>query len=260
MDTTDRTSGLLVAGKAILVTGGGSGIGRATALALARDGADVGVADMNLESARTVADEIRGLGRRACAIEVDVSVEPQVAAMVSATIEHLGRLDGAFNNAGIGTRAIAASGMKACELPLPSWQKMLDVNLTGVWLCMKYELAALAPRGSIVNNASIAGLVGLPTAGAYVAAKHGVVGLTKAAAIDYGPQGVRINAVCPGYVDTPLTRHGDESRMDGLRAKKPLGRLGEPEEIADAVVWLCSDRSSFATGTTIVLDGGYVAQ
>lgn len=250
---------LLLQEKVVLVTGGGSGIGRAAALALAREGAHVSVVDVNAQAAEATAEEIRALGRQSLALAVDVSVEAQVATMVTDTVAQFGRLDCAFNNAGIGNSAVSAAGMKACELPLSSWQTMLDVNLTGVWLCMKYELEALASGGVIVNNASIAGLVGIPTSGAYVVAKHGVVGLTKAAAIDYGSLGIRVNAICPGYIDTPPVRYGGAERLDELRKKNPLNRLGQPEEIAEMVVWLCSDRSSFATGAAIAIDGGHTA-
>ena len=251
----------MLEGKCALVTGGASGIGRATALAMAREGARVAVADRAEESAANTVAEINAAGGQAIAIACDVSDEAQVAAMVARTIAAFGRLDCAFNNAGISGRHVGSAGQRLHEMSAESWAGMLDVNLTGVFLCMKHEVAHMLAQGggAIVNTASILGIVGTTVAASYVAAKHGVVGLTRAAATDYGTDGIRVNAVCPGYIETPMTTQTVRERGAALMAKVPMNRLGQPEEIAEAVVWLCSDRARFVTGTAQVVDGGYTA-
>ncbi|MEI5682640.1 SDR family oxidoreductase [Mesorhizobium sp. CCNWLW179-1] len=245
--------------KVILVTGGASGIGAAAVEIAAASGAMVCVADLDLVGAEETALRVDRHARNVIAHRVDVSDAASVAELVDAVVRHFGRLDGAFNNAGIGLGAVKAAGLKVDEVSEVAWRRMLDINLTGVWLCMRAELRAMLSGGAIVNTASIAGLSAMPTSAPYVAAKHGVIGLTKAAAIDYGASGIRINAVCPGYTDTPLIGHvGDERRRD-LVARKPLGRFAQPEEIARQAIWLLSDHSSFVTGSAFAVDGGYSA-
>ena len=251
----------MLAGKSALVTGGASGIGRATALVMAREGARVLVADLPGPGAEATVGMIRDAGGEARAVTADVTVAAEVEAMVAAAVSAWGRLDCAFNNAGIAPAAVGSAGQRVGDLSQRAWEGMLAVNLTGVWLCMKHELAQMERQGSgaIVNTASIAGLVGLPGSGAYVAAKHGVVGLTKAAAIDHAAAGVRVNAVCPGYVETPMIAESMARRGGQIMATVLLKRLGTVNEVAEAVVWLCSDRAAFVTGTALMVDGGYTA-
>jgi NAD(P)-dependent dehydrogenase (short-subunit alcohol dehydrogenase family) len=248
-------------GKACLVTGAGSGIGRATAIAMARNGARVLAADLPDRGAQETASTIVANGGTAHAALVDVTDEAQVAAMLAACIVAFGRLDCAHNNAGVSPGQIGAGGKRTGDIGKDAWDRIIAVNLTGVWLCMKHELAAMEATGggAIVNTASIAGLVGLPHSHAYVAAKHGVVGLTKAAAIDHAEAGVRVNAVCPGYIDTPMIRDSMARRGNSILARPPMHRLGTAEEIADAVVWLLSDQARFVTGTALPVDGGFTA-
>jgi NAD(P)-dependent dehydrogenase (short-subunit alcohol dehydrogenase family) len=246
-------------GKVALVTGAGSGIGRETALAFARAGARVVASDRDPTTGEQTTRLIADTGGDSTFIQCDVSLTDEVQAMVARTVEVYGRLDCAHNNAGISSGRAATA-----EYTEAQWDQVIATNLTGVWLCMKYELQQMLRQGSgaIVNTASIAGLVGIPGNTGYVAAKHGVVGLTRAAAIEYGPQGIRVNCVCPGYVDTPLI--ASLTRQPDLKAaivkRHPLGRLGLPEDIAEAVVWLSSDAASFVNGHTLTIDGGYVAQ
>ena len=249
-------------GKVALVTGGASGIGRATALAMAREGARVAVADRTEESAAETVALINAAGGQAIAIGGDVTGEADVAAMVARTVAAFGRIDCAFNNAGVARRAVGPAGQRMHELSQASFDTMLAVNLTGVFLCLKHEVAQMLAQGgggAIVNTASIAGLIGLPTSAHYVAAKHGVVGLTKTAAIEYAQDGIRVNCVNPGYITTPMTKEMVKTRIDEVMAKVPMHRMGMPEEIAEAVVWMCSDKASFMTGASQVVDGGYFA-
>jgi len=249
-------------GKVALVTGGASGIGRATAVAMAREGARVAVADRAEETAAETVALINAAGGQAIAIGGDVTKEADVAATVARTVSAFGRIDCAFNNAGVATRAVGPAGQRVHELSQASFDAMLAVNLTGVFLCLKHEVAQMLTQGvggAIVNTASIAGLIGLPTSAHYVAAKHGVVGLTKTAAMEYAQDGIRVNCVNPGYVKTPMTKETMETRFDEIMAKVPMRRLGIPEEIAEAVVWMCSDKASFMTGASHVIDGGYYA-
>ncbi len=246
---------MMLAARVALVTGGASGIGRATASAMAAEGARVLVADRDGAGAARTAAAIVEAGGTARGIAADVTDEGQVAAMVRAALDSYGRLDCAFNNAGVApAEAQPLAGIAADE-----WARVLGVNLTGVFLCMKHEIPAMSAGGAIVNTASIAGRIALPRAGAYVAAKHGVIGLTKVAALDHAQDGIRVNAICPGYVETPLARRGIERRRDAILARVPLGRLGTVEEIAAMVVFLCSDRASFVTGEAIAVDGGHTA-
>ena len=246
-------------GKAALVTGGGSGIGRATAIAMAREGARVAVSDLSKEGIDETVALINAAGGQSIAIQGDVTDEADVANMVARTVSAFGRIDCAFNNAGVAGRSVGPPGQRIHELTQPSVAKMFSVNLMGVFLCLKYEIAQMLKQGdggAIVNTASIAGLVGLATSAHYVATKHGVVGLTKSAAIEYAQDGIRVNCVNPGYIKTPMTRETMDERYDEIIAKVPVRRLGVPEEIAEAVVWMCSDKASFMTGASHVIDGG----
>jgi len=251
----------LLEGKCALVTGGASGIGRATALAMAREGAPVAVADRTEELAASTVALIHAAGGRAIAIGGDVAKEADVIAMVSRTVTAFARLDCAFNNAGIAPRNVGPGGQRTHEMSQASFDAMLAVNLTGVFLCMKHEIVQMLKQGagSIVNTASIAGLIGLPMATNYVAAKHGVVGITKTAAMEYAQDGIRVNCVNPGYIKTPMTDPTMAERYDVLMTKVPMNRLGVPAEIAEAVVWMLSEKASFMTGASHIIDGGYYA-
>jgi NAD(P)-dependent dehydrogenase (short-subunit alcohol dehydrogenase family) len=205
---------------------------------------------------------INAAGGQAIAIGGDVTKETDVAAMVARTVAAFGKIDCAFNNAGISGRAVGPVGQRTHEMSRESFDGMLAVNLTGVFLCLKHEIAQMLKQGTggaIVNTASIAGLVGLPTATHYVAAKHGVVGLTKTAAMEYAQDKIRVNCVNPGYIKTPMTDETMKTRYDQLMTKVPMNRLGTPEEIAEAVVWMCSEKASFMTGASHIIDGGYYA-
>ncbi|MEO8713472.1 MAG: glucose 1-dehydrogenase [Acetobacteraceae bacterium] len=248
-------------GKTAIVTGGGGGIGRASALIFAREGARVAVADVTREAAAETVALVNQAGGQAISLACDVTEAAQVEAMVAATVAAFGRLDCAFNNAGIAGYQVNASGKRTAEWADESFDRMIAVNLKGVWLCMKHELLHMQAHGggAIVNTASIAGLIGLPTSSAYVAAKHGVVGLTKTAALEYAADKIRVNAVCPGYIRTRMTEDTMRRRGAQLMAMVPAARMGEPEEIAEMVAWLCSDRASFVTGAAYNVDGGYMA-
>jgi NAD(P)-dependent dehydrogenase (short-subunit alcohol dehydrogenase family) len=252
-----------LAGKVALVTGGGSGIGRETALAFGRAGSRVVVADRNAATGEQTARLIADTGGEATFVASDVSKASDVESMIKRCVEVYGRLDCAHNNAGISGSGGAVRGPTA-DYSEESWDAVLGINLKGVWLCMKYELQQMLAQGvgAIVNTASIAGLVGIPGNIGYVASKHGVVGLTRAAALEYAPQGIRVNAVCPGYIDTPLIEAltNDPATNRAIVARHPQGRLGQPGEIADAVLWLCSGAASFVNGHMLTVDGGYVAQ
>jgi NAD(P)-dependent dehydrogenase (short-subunit alcohol dehydrogenase family) len=258
----ERIMAGILEGKTALVTGGASGIGRATAVAMSREGARVAVADRTEKSAASTVDLINAAGGQAIAIDGDVSLEADVAAMVGRVVSAFGRLDCAFNNAGISGRAVGPAGQRTHELSRESFDRMIAINLTGVFMCMKYEIQQMLAQGgggAIVNTASIAGVVGLAGATHYVAAKHGVVGLTKTAALEYAQDGIRVNCVNPGYIETPMTEETMKTRYDAIMAKVPMNRLGVPGEIAEAVVWMCSDRASFMTGASHIVDGGYYA-
>jgi NAD(P)-dependent dehydrogenase (short-subunit alcohol dehydrogenase family) len=249
-------------GKVALVTGGASGIGQATAVVMAREGARVAVADRAEADAAATVALINAAGGQAIAIGGDVTRENDVAAMVARAVSAFGRIDCAFNNAGIAGRAVGPAGQRTHELSQQAFDRMLAVNLTGVFLCLKHEVTQMLAQGgggAIVNTASIAGLIGLATSAHYVAAKHGVVGLTKSAAIEYAKDGIRVNCVNPGYITTPMTKETIEERGTEILAKVPMGRMGVPGEIAEAVAWMCSDKASFMTGAAHVVDGGYYA-
>src|SRR5271169_552938 len=251
----------LLDGKSALITGGGGGIGRATSLAFAREGARVAVADAAEATAQETVALINKAGGQAMTLTGDVTDASAVEAMVKSVVSAYGRLDCAFNNAGIAGFQVDAGGKKTAEWSEASFDRMIAVNLKGVWLCMKHELTQMQAQGggAIVNTASIAGLAGLPTSSAYVAAKHGVIGLTKTAAIEYAEAGIRVNAICPGYIKTRMTEETMRRRGEAILAQTPLRRMGTPEEIAEMVVWLCSDRASYVTGAAYNVDGGYMA-
>jgi len=244
--------------KVAIVTGGSFGIGKAAAIAFAKRGAKVIIADW-VEDNETI-NIIKSSGGDAIFVKCDVSNDASVKAMVEKTIVQYGRLDYAFNNAGV-------EGLSAPvhECTNENWERTIAVNLKGVWLCMKYEIRMMLQqgKGAIVNNASIAGLVGFPNIPAYVASKHGIIGLTKNAALEYAKLGIRANAVCPGVIKTPMIDRftGKSKEVEKqFETMEPVGRLGQPEEVAEAVVWLCSEASSFITGDAIPVDGGWVAQ
>ena len=249
-------------GKVVLVTGAASGIGRATAKAFAREGATLALVDRDGEGLRTVREEIVAAGGRATTLALDVTDSAAVdRAHDEVAVEH-GRIDVAFNNAGV-IEPVAWLH----DTPEDSWDRVIAVNLKGVWLCMRAQLRHMFARreGVIVNTSSAAGLVGAPGTSPYTTAKHGVIGLTRTAALEYATHGIRVNAVAPGTVETPMmdefSRQQDDPFADApVRHGHPNGRLARPEEIADAVLFLASERSTFATGSTLVVDGGYTAQ
>ena len=243
----------LLEGKVALVTGGGN--------AFAREGARVAVADYEADSARETVGLINDASGQAISLSGDVTDSAQVQAILNATLAAYGRLDCAFNNAGIAPHQVEAVGQLTHEWSEASFDRMIEVNLKSVWLCMKHEIPLLreAGGGTIVNTASIAGLIGLRTSTAYVAAKHAVIGLTKTAALEYAEENIRVNAVCPGYIVTRMTAPTREKRMDAILARTPMRRLGQPEEIAEMVVWLSSPRSSYVTGAAYEVDGGMTA-
>ncbi|MEW6468776.1 MAG: SDR family oxidoreductase [Bacteroidota bacterium] len=245
-------------GKTAIVTGGSFGIGRAAAIAFARRGARVMIADW-VEDNETM-DLILKNGGEAAFFKCDISEEVNVRLMVEATLRKFGRLDLAFNNAGIEGQSAPTH-----ECTNENWERTVNVNMKGIWLCMKYEIPHMLGqgKGAIVNNASIAGLVGFPGLPAYVASKHGVIGLTRNAALENAKNGIRVNAICPGVIRTPMVDRVTgknkevEKRFEDM---EPVGRLGEPEEVAEAVMWLCSDSASFVTGHALAVDGGWTAQ
>jgi NAD(P)-dependent dehydrogenase (short-subunit alcohol dehydrogenase family) len=243
-------------GKVALVTGAASGMGLATARAFANAGAAVVLADFREDVVKTEAQKLVTAGHRAIAIRCDVSDDAQVAAMVDRTVAEFGRLDAAFNNAGVMAR-IAPTADSTRE----EWDRVIGINLRGVWSCMKYELRQMERQGSgaIVNNASVGALTGNPGIGSYIASKHGVVGLTRTAALEYIKHGIRVNAVNPGLIDTQIARdvvNGDERAYAEIAKHVPIGRAGRPEEIASAVLWLCSPGASYVVGHALTVDGG----
>src|SRR3989442_7285229 len=258
MDTHGRAD---FTGKVAFVTGAASGIGRAAALAFAREGASVVIADVSEQGNQETARMIEEQGGRALAVRCDVTRGEDVRAALGKTVEAFGRLDVAFNNAGIEPKKPAPTA----DYDEEQWNRIIDIDLRGVFLCMKHEIPLMLAHGggAIVNTSSGAGIIGIKGSPAYTAAKHGVIGLTRAAALDYAAQNIRINAVCPGYIDTPMmgrfTRGTPETRAKGI-SEELIGRMGRPEEIAAAVLWLCSDASAFVIGSAMVVDGGQTIQ
>jgi 2,5-dichloro-2,5-cyclohexadiene-1,4-diol dehydrogenase 1 len=245
--------------RVITITGGSGGIGSATAKLLSARGACIVIADRNPTLGGALAEEIVGAGGRAAYIRTDVSQQNDVEAMIAFALTTFGGLHAAFNNAGVDD-----APKPIADLSLDEWRRVLDINLTGVFLCMKYQIAHMLRHGggAIVNTASVAGARAAPNTAAYVASKHGVVGLTRSAAIDYGAHGIRANVVLPGAVNTPILRHAlDDPSLSALIARSnPMGRVGQPPEIAEAVAWLLSDASSYITGASIMIDGGLSAK
>ena len=245
--------------KIALLTGGSSGIGRATALAFAREGAKVVVAARRVKEGEETVESIKAEGGEATFVQTDVSQAVQVEALVNTTVETYGRLDCAFNNAGIeGTPYVSIVDYTEAD-----WDRVIDINLKGVWLCMKYQIPQILKQGgSIVNMSSVAGLKGGTLGSPYYASKHGVVGLTKAAAMEYATRGIRVNAVCPAVIHTPMAERAffeDPEIEQRVLSLHPVGRIGTPEEVAGVVVFLCSDAASFVTGHALPVDGGVMA-
>src|SRR5438270_587864 len=245
--------------KVALVTGAGSGMGLVTARAFAAAGAAVTLVDAKEDAVRSAARELVAAGHKALAVRCDVTDDSQVAAMIDRTVAEFGRLDAAFNNAGIMTPAV-----ELADVTREVYDRVTAINLRGVWSCMKYELLQMRQQGSgvIVNNSSIGGLIGIPGRATYHATKHGVIGLTRSAALEYAARGIRINAVCPGTIDTPMVSEMLAKEPDAMKEilrNQPIGRLGRAEEIASAVLWLCSPGASFVIGHALAVDGGFTA-
>jgi NAD(P)-dependent dehydrogenase (short-subunit alcohol dehydrogenase family) len=246
-------------GKVALVTGAASGMGLATARAFAEAGAAVALADISGDAVRAAGEELVSAGHRAVGIQCDVTDEAQVAAMVDRTVSTFGRLDASFNNAGI-----QVPPSDAADEPGEHFDRVIAVNLRGIWACMKHELRHMREQksGAIVNCSSIGGLIGLPGRASYHASKHGVIGLTRSAAVEYAPRGIRINAVCPGTMDTPMVSEMLTSQADAMKEimrEQVIGRLGRADEVASAVLWLCGPGSTFIIGQALAVDGGFTA-
>ena len=244
-------------GKVAFVTGGASGIGRAAALAFAGDGASVVIADVSEGGIRETAHMVEQQGARALAVRCDVTRAEEIEAAIQETVSTFGRLDFAFNNAGVEPKGLTPTA----EMPLEEWDRIMNIDLRGVFLCMKYEIPRMLANGggAIVNTSSGAGVIGIKGSPAYTAAKHGVIGLTRAAALDYAAKNVRINAICPGYIDTPMMARYTGGTSEGrskVIAEEPIGRMGNPEEIGATVAWMCSDAAAFMIGHALVVDGG----
>jgi NAD(P)-dependent dehydrogenase (short-subunit alcohol dehydrogenase family) len=247
-------------GKVALVTGGTSGIGRAAAIAYAREGAKVVVAGRRAAEGEETVQLVRAQGRDAIFVPTDVAQEAQVKNLIGRTVEQFGRLDFAFNNAGIDQQPTPL-----LEQTVETYDQVMDINVKGVWLSMRHEIPAMLKSGggAIVNTSSALGLIAFPDVEVYVASKHAVIGLTKSAAVEFGKQGIRINAVLPAAIETDMYRRfvGEKAEaIAAMAAMHPIGRIGTPEEIADAVIWLCSNKSSFVIGHSLLVDGGFTAQ
>jgi NAD(P)-dependent dehydrogenase (short-subunit alcohol dehydrogenase family) len=248
------------AGKVAFVTGAGSGLGLAAARAFALAGAKVALTDVNEASVSNAAADLRAEGADVLALQLDVSVEADVQQAVRATVEKFGSLDAAFNNAGLQFEAAETADAVGAH-----FDRVIAVNLRGMWSCMKYELQQMREQGSgaIVNCSSVCGLIGIPGRADYHASKHGVIGMTRTAALEYASRGIRINAVCPGTIETPLVRKildTEPGALESILRNQPIGRLGQPEEVAEAVLWLCGPGSRFVIGHALAVDGGWTAQ
>ena len=246
--------------KVVIVTGGASGIGASTSIAFAKEGAVVVVADIQESKGKEIVNQIQNEDGRAIYINCDVSSENDVKNLIYKTIEKFGRLDCAFNNAGI-----EGESADTISCSNENWNNIMNINLKGVWLCMKYQIPEMLKNGggTIVNCSSIAGVVGFAGSPAYTASKHGVIGLTQSAALEFATKNIRINAICPGVIQTPMIErytHGEKEVANALILSEPIGRVGFPHEIAQAALWLCSEASSFVTGHPLVVDGGWVAR
>lgn len=244
--------------KVALVTGAASGIGKETAIKLSKKGAALVLCDIQKKELRETTKRIEGEGGRVIAVEANISSEKEVKKLIKKTIREYGQLDIAVNNAGVGGELA-----KTADYAVEEWNRVMNINLRGQWFCMKYEIPVMLEKGggSIINVSSILGTVGFANAPAYTAAKHGLIGLTKTAALDYAKEGIRINAIAPAFIVTPMLEKAgitkDEEMKESALKLHPIGRLGRPEEVADAAVWLASDQSSFVTGHTLLVDGGY---
>ncbi|MCJ8163316.1 SDR family oxidoreductase [Pontibacter sp. E15-1] len=251
--------GKQLTGKVALVTGASSGIGKATAILYAQEGAKVMLSDIDEQLGNEVTEEIKSMGAEATFVRADVAMPTEMEDLVQKTVARFGSLDIAFNNAGIGGEAKPIG-----EMSVEGWNKVIAVNLSSVFYCMKYQIQQMLRQGSgaIVNNSSILGQVGFANSAAYVAAKHGVVGLTKNAALEYSASGIRVNAVGPAFINTPLLAEAgiDQQAKEALARLHPIGRLGEAEEVAELVLWLSSAKASFVTGSYYAVDGAYLAQ
>jgi NAD(P)-dependent dehydrogenase (short-subunit alcohol dehydrogenase family) len=241
-------------GKVAFVTGAASGIGRATARAFAAEGARVAIVDRSEDALRHTADAIKKAGGEVLVIACDVSIPQQVEAAIARTVDTFGRLDIAFNNAGVENKATPLA-----EIQLDEWDRILNINLRGTFVCMKHELAQMLKQGGgvVINTSSGAGIRGVPGGSAYVASKHGIIGLTKSAALDYAKSNIRVNAVLPGNIETPMMDRFTGGDIQKAIDLEPVGRLGKPEEIAEAVLWMSSDLGAFVTGASISVDGGW---
>ena len=245
--------------KVALVTGAAAGMGLATARAFAETGAAVALADVNENAVHSTAEQLVSAGHKAIAVRCNVADEAEVAEMVQQTVSTFGRLDAAYNNAGVQSPAVETADASGEE-----FDRVNAINLRSVWLCMKYELLQMRKQesGAIVNNSSIGGLIGIPGRAIYHATKHGVIGLTKSAALEYAARGIRINAICPGAIETPMVAAmiaKEPETMKDILKEQPIGRLGKPEEIASTVLWLCSPGAGFVIGHALAIDGGYTA-
>jgi NAD(P)-dependent dehydrogenase (short-subunit alcohol dehydrogenase family) len=241
-------------GKVAFITGAGSGIGRATAIAFAAEGARVAILDRTEDALHDTADAIRNVDGEVLALACDVSKPEEVATAVARTVERFGQLDIAFNNAGVENKAAPVA-----EIELDEWDRILDINLRGTFVCMKHELAQMVRQGNgvVINTSSGAGIRGVAGGAAYAASKHAIIGLTKSAALDYAKSNIRVNAILPGNIETPMMDRFTGGDIQKAIDLEPVGRLGKPEEIADAVLWMSADLSAFVTGASISVDGGW---